>query len=52
MTIEDDIAFLERITVFRRLGAQALRILAIGAEAYRVEPGQVLFSAGEAADGA
>jgi CRP-like cAMP-binding protein len=52
MTIEDDIAFLERITVFGRLGAPALRILAIGAEAYRVEPGQVLFSAGEAADGA
>jgi len=52
MTIEDDIAFLERIPVLRRLGAPALRILAIGAESYRVEPGQVLFTAGEIADGA
>ena len=33
-------------------GAPALRILAIGAEGYRVEPGQVLFTAGDAADGA
>jgi CRP-like cAMP-binding protein len=52
MTIEDDIAFLERIPILRRLGPQALRILAIGAESYRVEPGQVLFAAGETADGA
>jgi len=52
MTIEDDIAFLERIPVLRRLGSPALRILAIGAEGYRVEPGQVLFMAGDLADGA
>ena len=52
MTIEDDIAFLERILILRRLGAPALRILAIGAEGYRVEQGQVLFTAGDAADGA
>ena len=52
MTIEDDIAFLERIPFLRRIGAPALRILAIGAESYRVEPGQVLFAAGETADGA
>jgi CRP-like cAMP-binding protein len=52
MTIEDDIAFLERIPILRRLGAPALRILAIGAESYRVEPGQVLFAAGDTADGA
>ena len=32
MTIEDDIAFLERMPILRRLGAPALRILAIGAE--------------------
>ena len=49
MTIEDDIAFLERIPVLRRLGAPALRILTIGAEGYRVEPGQVLFMAGDVA---
>jgi CRP-like cAMP-binding protein len=52
MTIEGDIAFLERIPFLRPLGGGALRILAIGAEGYRVEPGQVLFTAGEAADGA
>lgn len=52
MTIEGDIAFLERIPILRRLGAPALRILAIGTESYRVEPGQILFAAGEAADGA
>ena len=50
MTIEDDIAFLERIPILRRLGAPALRILAISAESYHVEPGQVLFSAGETAE--
>lgn len=52
MTIEDDIAFLARNPMLRLLGAPALRILAISAESYRVEPGQVLFKAGEAADGA
>jgi CRP-like cAMP-binding protein len=50
MTIEDDIAFLERITFLRRLGPSALRILAIGAEGYLFEPGQVLFKAGDNAD--
>ena len=50
MTIEDDIAFLERVPILRRLGAGALRILAIGAESYTVEEGQVLFSVGDAAD--
>ncbi len=52
MTIEDDIAFLERIPILRQLGRPALHIIAIGAESLRVEPGQVLFTAGEAADGA
>lgn len=52
MTIEDDIAFLQRIPTFRQLGGAALRILAIGAEAYQLEQGQVLFTAGETADGA
>ena len=51
MTIEDDIAFLERIPLFRRLGSGALRIVAIGAESYSVQVGQVLFTVGEAADG-
>jgi len=52
MTIEDDIAFLERVPILSRLGAPALRILAIGAEAIRLESGQILFTAGEAADAA
>src|ERR1700680_324543 len=51
MTIEDDIAFLERIPIFRRLGSGALCIGAIGAESCSVETGQVLFTVGEAADG-
>jgi CRP-like cAMP-binding protein len=50
MTIEDEIAFLERIPTLRWLGPSALRILAIGAEGYRLEAGQVLFTAGDAAD--
>lgn len=52
MTIEDDIAYLERIPLLRRLGAGALRILAIGVESYNLQPGQVLFAAGDSADGA
>jgi CRP-like cAMP-binding protein len=52
MTIEDDIAYLERIPMLRRLGTGALRILAIGVESYEVQAGQVLFTAGETADGA
>jgi CRP-like cAMP-binding protein len=50
MAIDDDIAFLERVPMLRRLGAGALRILAIGAESYALEAGQLLFTAGEAAD--
>jgi CRP-like cAMP-binding protein len=51
MTIEDDIAFLERMPIFALLGPQALRILAIGAESRYVHNGEVLFVAGELADG-
>jgi CRP-like cAMP-binding protein len=51
MTIEDDIAFLQRIPILRPLGATALRILAIGAESSYFERGQVLFKAGDPADG-
>jgi CRP-like cAMP-binding protein len=52
MTIEDDIAFLERVPMLRRLGAPALRMLAIGAESRNLGPGEVLYSAGDQADGA
>jgi CRP-like cAMP-binding protein len=50
MTIEDDIAFLERLPILRRLGAPALRILAIGVESYSVAAGDTLFAAGDVAD--
>jgi CRP-like cAMP-binding protein len=52
MTIEDDIAFLERVPLLKRLGTNALRILAIGTESYSVDAGEVLFSPGDGADGA
>lgn len=51
MSIEDDIAFLERVPTLRLLGRTALRILAIGAESRQVYDGEVLFNAGEASDG-
>jgi CRP-like cAMP-binding protein len=50
MTIEDDIAFFERVPTLNMLGRPALRILAIGAESRYVHPGEVLFSAGDPAD--
>ena len=52
MTIEDDIAFFERVPTLHLLGRDALRILAIGAENRYVHSGEALFSAGETADGA
>jgi CRP-like cAMP-binding protein len=51
MAIDDDIAFLERVPTLNLLGRQALRILAIGAVTRQVDRGEVLFSAGEQADG-
>ena len=51
MSIEDDIIFIERCPTLRVLGREALRILAIGAESRYVHQGEVLFLAGEAADG-
>ena len=50
MSIEDDIAFLERVPTLRLLGRTALRILAIGAESRYVHDGEALFHAGEVAD--
>ncbi len=52
MTIEDDIAFLERIPALAVLGRDALRILAIGTENRYVHEGVTLFGEGEQADGA
>src|ERR1700761_4659520 len=50
MTIEDDIAFLEKVPSFGILGRDALRILAIGAESRYVHGGEVLFTVGDPAD--
>jgi CRP-like cAMP-binding protein len=50
MTIEDDIAFLEKVPTFAILGRDALRIIAIGAENRYVHGGEVLFMVGEPAD--
>src|ERR1700681_2236782 len=50
MTIEDDIAFLERVPSLAILGRDALRILAIGAESRYVHGGEVLFTVGDGAD--
>ena len=51
MALEDDIAFFEQVPTFAVLGKQALRILAIGAEARNLQSGAVLYYAGELADG-
>jgi CRP-like cAMP-binding protein len=52
MTIEDDIAFLERVPALRLLGRDALRILAIGSESRYIHEGISLFGESEDADGA
>jgi CRP-like cAMP-binding protein len=50
VSIEDDIAFIERVPTLRMLGRNALRILAIGAESRYVHEGEVLFKAGDPTD--
>jgi CRP-like cAMP-binding protein len=50
MTIEDDIAFFERVPTLGLLGRDALRILAIGAESRYVHGGEKLFGVGDEAD--
>ena len=52
MSIEDDIAFLQRVPALAVLGRDALRILAIGTENRYVHEGVTLFGEGEQADGA
>ena len=51
MTIEHDIALFECVPALRLLGRDALRVLAIGSESRYVEDGEVLFYAGDQADG-
>jgi CRP-like cAMP-binding protein len=50
VSIEDDVAFLEKVPTFAVLGRPALRILAIGAETRNIGSGEVLFRAGDPAD--
>ena len=50
MSIEDDVALLERVPTLRLLGAAALRMLAIGSEQRNFARGDVLFKAGDDAD--
>jgi CRP-like cAMP-binding protein len=50
MTIEEDIAFLERVPTFAQLGFSALQIIAIGSETKQLQDGEVLFRSGETAD--
>jgi CRP-like cAMP-binding protein len=50
MSIEDDVALLERVPTLRLLGTTSLRMLAIGSEQRDFARGDVLFNAGENAD--
>jgi CRP-like cAMP-binding protein len=50
MSIEDDVALLERVPTLRLLGTTALRMVAIGSELRNVSRGDVLFRAGDEAD--
>src|SRR5258708_915314 len=50
MSIEDDVALLERVATLRLLGTTALRMLAIGSEQRDFARGDVLFNAGDEAD--
>jgi CRP-like cAMP-binding protein len=51
MALDDDITFLSRIATFRVLGREAMRILAISAQAVDMHGGEQLFEEGEPADG-
>ena len=50
MSIEDDVALLERVPTLRLLGYEALRVLAIGAEQQQFARGSILFHTGDDAD--
>ena len=50
MSIEDDVALLERVPTLRLLGTSSLRMLAIGSETRDFARGNVLFKLGDAAD--
>ena len=50
MSIEDDVALLERVPTLRLLGTTALRVLAIGCEQRDFDRDEVMFRAGDTAD--
>jgi CRP-like cAMP-binding protein len=50
MSIEDDIALLERVPTLQLLGSDSLRMLAIGSEQRNIQGGDALFREGDAAD--
>ena len=50
MSIDDDVALLERVPTLHLLGTAALRMLAIGSEQRDVARGDLLFSEGDEAD--
>lgn len=50
MSIDDDVALLERVPTLRLLGNEALRMLAIGSEQRGLARGETLFHQGEDAD--
>jgi CRP-like cAMP-binding protein len=50
MSIEDDVALLERVPTLRLLGRDALRMLAIGSEPRDIPRGDPLFKLGDDAD--
>ena len=50
MSIDDDVALLERVPTLRLLGRESLRMLAIGSEQKEVPQGDFLFQQGDDAD--
>jgi CRP-like cAMP-binding protein len=50
MSIDDDVALLERVPTLRLLGRDSLRMLAIGSEQRTIYSGEYLFKRGEEAD--
>jgi len=52
MSIEDDIALLDRVPMFRLLGADALRVIAISSDTRPLAKGEILFREGQFAEAA
>lgn len=52
MALDDDIRILAGVTLFEGFTPDQLRLLAFGAERIRLDPGQVIFRAGDRADAA